>query len=136
MGLLLEVLVHEASTQDRDGARPLLQRVVATIQTVLLVYLDSAYQGELLSWMEQTLGLKAEVIVRCRVGTPTDKPVSRANNAPFPILPRRWVVERTLAWLSRCRRLAKDYEASIEASEAMLWFASLRTLTRRLAGAT
>lgn len=129
--------MHEANIQDRDGARLLLQRVVGTLTTVLLVFFDSAYQGALLDWMIDTLGLKAEVVRRpgntTGARTEADAPLAKANNAPFPILPRRWVVERTFAWLCRYRRLSKDYEAKIEVSEAMLWLASLRTLTRRLA---
>jgi putative transposase len=140
LGLLTELLVHEASVQDRQGARPLLLRVVARIRTILRVFFDSAYQGELLCWMEETLGLVGEVVRAAGQGmegqSETDSPLSMANNASFPILPFRWVVERTLAWLCRYRRLSKDYEASIEVSEAMVWFASLRTLTRRLADAT
>ena len=58
----------------------------------------------------------------------------KANNADFTVLKRRWVVERTFAWLGRYRRLSKDYEGLIEVSEAMIWLASLHLLTRRLAG--
>ena len=137
LGLLTALLVHPASVQDRDGARPLLLRVVASLSTVLLVFFDTAYQGALLGWMSETLGLKGEVVKRpgntTGPWTEADAPLSQANNGPFPILPRRWVVERTFAWLGRYRRLAKDYEARIEVSEAMLWLASLRMLTQRLA---
>lgn len=138
LGLLTAVLVHEASVQDRDGARPLLLRVVASITTVLLVFFDAAYQGALLDWVHETLGLRTEVVKRPRnctgPRTEADGPLPQANNASFPILPRRWVVERTFAWFCRNRRLSKDYEATTEVSEAMLWLASLRALTRRLAG--
>jgi putative transposase len=137
LGLLIAVFVHHASIQDRDGARPLLRRVVALVSTVRLVFFDTAYQGDLLNWMSETLGLKGEVVRRpgntTGPWTPDEAPLSQANNGPFPILPRRWVVERTFAWLGRYRRLAKDYEANLKVSEAMLWLASLRMLTTRLA---
>lgn len=136
-GLLTELIVHKASLQDRDGARPLLERVVACLSTVLKVWFDSAYNGTLLPWMAETLGLQGEIVSHASQGAndASTPPRAQANNASFPILPRRWVVERTFAWLCRYRRLSKDYEACIEVSEAMCWLASLRTLTRRLADA-
>jgi putative transposase len=131
------VHVHEAHIQDRDGAVPLLQQVAAVLHTVLLVFFDSAYAGRLVDWVGEVLGWRVEVVRRPEDGngawSEANAPLRQANNAAFPLLPRRWVVERTFAWLGRYRRLSKDYEALIEVSEAMLWLASLHLLTRRLA---
>lgn len=123
-GHLVALHVHPASIQDRDGAVGLLQIVAAHYPKLLHLFADSAYAGEYLRKALEGLGAWCFEIVR------------RSDEvAGFVVLPRRWVVERTFAWLGRCRRLAKDFEATIESAVAWLLIAHIRLLTRRLARA-
>jgi transposase len=123
-GLLVGAVVHEASVQDRDGASILLASTWRTYPWLRHVFADAAYAGDKLA-----TGL-------ARFGIWTIKIVRRLEaNSGFQLLKRRWVVERTLAWLNRNRRLAKDFEASIESAVAWLLIASIKLLTRRLARA-
>jgi transposase len=123
-GLLVGAIVHEASVQDRDGAAILLASVRRTHPWLRHVFADAAYAGGKLAGALARLGTWTLEIVR-RL---------QASNG-FQLLKRRWVVERTLAWLNRNRRLAKDFEASIESAVAWLLIASIKLLTRRLARA-
>jgi transposase len=98
MGLLLVVLVTAASVQDRDAARPLPWRLRVSYRGIRLCWADAGYAGKLVAWAADVLHLVVE-IVRKRTGQST-----------FEVLPRRWVVERTLAWISKHRRCVRDYE--------------------------
>ncbi len=121
-GLLVGATVHEASVQDRDGAALLLASVVSTHPWLRHVFADAAYSGDKLA------GALA------RLGTWTIEIVRRLEAVGgFQLLKRRWVVERTLAWLNRNRRLAKDFEASVASAVAWILIASVKLLTRRLA---
>lgn len=121
-GLLLAVRVHEANVQDVHGAVPLLERLRIKFPKLRHVFADRIYRGN------QLVG----ALAHC--GPWTIEIVERpAGVKGFQLLPRRWVVERTFAWLGRCRRLAKDFEASIASATAWLLVAHLRLLTRRLA---
>ena len=123
-GLLVAALVHEASIQDRDGAPALLASVRSAFPWLRHVFADGGYAGEK---PRTALG---------RLGRWTIEIVKRADRATgFELLPRRWVVERTLAWLNRNRRLAKDFEASIASALAWIMIASVKLLSRRLARA-
>jgi transposase len=123
MGLLLAVIITTAAVQDRDGARRVLDRLRFTMPSVALVWADGGYAGQLVTWARDRLRVLVE-IVRKPLGIKT-----------FHVLPRRWVVERTFAWMSRCRRLAHDYERRPEHSEAMIKWAMIGLMTRRLAPA-
>lgn len=121
-GLVVAAMVHEASIQDRDGAVPLLASIRSCLPWLRHVFADGAYAGAKLEAALSVLGRWTIEIVR------------RSDAAKgFELLPRRWVVERTLAWLNRNRRLAKDFEASIASATAWLLLASVKLLTRRLA---
>ena len=121
MGLLLMVLVHAASIQDRDGAKSLLVKAKQCFSRLRLIWADAAYSGKLVSWVLTTCSWVLEI-------------VRRSDDVKgFQVLPRRWVVERTFAWLGRYRRLSKDYEALPETSEAMIYAAMSRLMLRRLA---
>lgn len=121
-GLLVAALVHEASVQDRDGAVPLLTSIRSRLPWLRHVFADGAYAGAKL----------ADALAGH--GRWTLEIVKRSDAAQgFELLPRRWVVERTLAWLNRNRRLAKDFEASIASATAWLLLASIKLLMRRLA---
>ncbi|WP_051773293.1 IS5/IS1182 family transposase [Saccharothrix sp. NRRL B-16314] len=120
MGLLLAVLVTPASTQDRVAARSLLRRMRDTAGgRVALVWADGAYTGTLLDWARTTLRLVVEIVQR------PDVPY-------FIVLPRRWVVERTLAWITGHRRRVRDYERLRHHHEAMVRWSMIRITSRRL----
>ena len=120
-GLLLMVMVTAASVQDRDGGARILEQLRFAMPSVALVWADGGYAGRLVAYARQILKVTVD-IVRKKEGQHT-----------FEVLPRRWVVERTLSWISRCRRLAHDYERLPEHSEAMVKWAMIGVMTRRLA---
>jgi transposase len=122
LGHLVGLQVHPADIQDRDGAVGLLAAIRELYPWMRHIFADSAYAGDKLS------GAFA------RLGQWTVQTIKRPETAQgFEVLPRRWVVERTFAWLNRCRRLAKDFEASIASAVAWVLVAHIRLLTRRLA---
>jgi transposase len=121
LGLLLVVLVTAASVQDRDAARPLLWRLRAGYRGIRLCWADAGYAGKLVAWAAELLHLVVQ-IVRKRPGQST-----------FEVLPRRWLVERTLAWISKHRRCVRDYERLPTHHEAMVTWAMIAVMTRRLA---
>jgi transposase len=115
-GLMLQL--HEASVQDRDGAIPLLRASRALLPFIERVFADSAYAGERVANAARII---VEIVRK------------QAGQIGFAVHPRRWVVERFLAWLGRNRRLAKDFEGTIASATAFLYAASVMLLTRRLA---
>src|SRR5438034_1536922 len=123
-GLLLAVRVHEANIQDPHGAVPLLRSLRRAFPRLHHIFADRVYRGEQLR----------NAIADC--GPWTIEIVQRPPGVKgFQLLPRRWVVERTLAWTGRCRRLAKDFEATTASATAWVQLANLRLLSRRLARA-
>ncbi len=124
IGLPVGMIVHPANIQDRDGAPSLLASIRALYPWLRHVFADAGYAGDKLKGALNGLGDWTLEIIK------------RSDAAKgFVLLPRRWVVERTFAWLNRNRRLAKDVEASIESAEAWLYIASVKLMSRRLAGA-
>jgi len=121
LGLLLIVVVSAASVQDRDGAKLICQAVRGLLPRLRLIWADAAYQGPLVDWVKQICGWTLEIVKRA------------AEAKGFVLLKRRWVVERTFAWLGRYRRLSKDYEARPQTSEALIYAASVFLMTARLA---
>lgn len=132
LGMLLVVLIHEANVQDRAGALLLLRRMVEQFPTIRKVWVDGAYNGPALLALAQELDIDIELVKHREEPPPTDGSPAPPAPSGFRVLPRRWVVERTFAWLGRYRRLSKDYEALPETSAAMCWWASLRLLISRL----
>lgn len=121
-GFLIFILVHAADIQDRDGAVDVLAAIRTRFPWLRHVFADGGYAGE---------KLRSALV---GMGKWTIKIIKRSDKAKgFEVLPRRWVVERTFAWLGRCRRLAKDWERSIASSTAWALIASIRMLTRRTA---
>ncbi len=120
MGLLLAVVVHAANIQERDGARYLLTYIADWLPRVHTIVADGGYAGKLVGWVRQTFGWALAVIKR------TDDMVG------FEVLPTRWVVERTFAWLGNYRRLRTDYEGRTEPSEAFVYVAMIHLMLRRL----
>lgn len=121
-GFLIFILVHAADIQDRDGAVDVLAGIRHRFPWLRHVFADGGYAGQKLRDALAAMGKWTVEVIR------------RSDTAKgFHVLPRRWVVERTFAWLGRCRRLAKDWEKSIESSTAWALIASIRMLTRRTA---
>jgi len=120
MGLVLAVLVTTACVQDRDGARLLLQDLKGFCKKLRLVWVDGGYRGELLEWVAERFRFRLEPVLRPQ------------GSKGFILLPRRWVVERTFAWLAQYRRLNKDYERLNSTSEAFIHIAMIRLMIRRL----
>jgi transposase len=121
LGLPVAAVVHPADLQDRDGAPLVLAAARYLYPWLRHVFADGAYNGA-----------KLEAALR-KIGRWTVEVVKRCDAAQgFVVLPRRWVVERTFAWLNRNRRLAKDFEASIQSALAWLFLASVKLLMRRL----
>ena len=124
LGLILKVMVTAGNIQDRDGAKSLLEEIGTqedVVKRLKLIWADGSYRGELISWIEETFGWKLKIVEK-----PKDK-----NG--FQVLPKRWIVERTFAWLVRQRRLSRDYERLPETSEAFIYVAMIRLMLRRLA---
>lgn len=122
IGLMIAAIVHRADIQDRDGAPLLLATLRSAFPWLRHVFADGGYAGEKL---RRALA---------RVGKWTLDIVRRSDAAKgFQPLPQRWIVERTIAWLNRNRRLAKDFEATIESARAWLFIASVKLLSRRIA---
>jgi putative transposase len=123
-GSLLAVLVQPGNLQDVHGAIPLLRIIGRIFPTLRHIFADRVYRGPMLLQAIADLGKwTIEIITRSQ------------NVGTFKAEPRRWVVERTLAWFGRNRRLAKDFEASIASAEAWVLIASIRLLSHRLARA-
>ena len=121
-GLLVAAIVHAADIQDRDGAPALLASVRTLFPWLRHVFADGGYAGP-----------KLETAL-AQIGTWTLEIVKRSDAAKgFELLPRRWVVERTISWLNRNRRLAKDFEATVESAVAWIFIASVKLLSRRVA---
>ncbi len=120
LGHLLEVVVHAANIQDRDGAKLVLEKLSqATKEALKKIWADGAYTGQLIDWVHQHLDAVLDIVQR------------DPNQKGFQVLPRRWVVERTFAWLGRYRRLSKDYEQRTQSSESMIYIASIHTMLKR-----
>lgn len=117
---MLGVFVAAADQTDRDGAKTLLQQCKPRLPRLTKLWADSGYSGKLVDWMQEQLQIDLEIVKR------TD------DLSGFVVLPRRWVVERTFAWLGRYRRLAKDYELRPEHSESMIYVAMTKLMLARL----
>ena len=121
LGLLLSVDVHAASVQDRDGAETLLRRARKRYPFIERIIGDGGYQGpEMTALVARTRAWRLEI-------------VKRSDLHRFVALPKRWIVERTLAWISRNRRLLRDYERHTRKAAAFVRLAMIRIMLRRLA---
>jgi putative transposase len=120
-GLLMAVAVTSADVQDRDGARLLLSRLGGACKKLRLIWVDGGYRGQLLDWVSERFHFRLRVVLRPE------------EQKRFKVLPRRWVVERTFAWLNHHRRLSKDYEGQEASSETMIYIVMIRLMLRRLA---
>jgi putative transposase len=121
IGLPLMLVVHAADIQDRDGLALACKRIRRRFPWLRLLYADAGYQGDVAACAAAQEGLRLEIVKRPR------------DAEGFQLLPKRWLIERTFAWLGRNRRLAKDVEKLIETSTAMIAVATTQLLARKLA---
>jgi transposase len=117
----MEALVHAADIQDRDGGVTLMASLFGLYPFLLKLYADGGYQGpKFQQGLARVCGaVNIEIVKRCDTGK-------------FVVLPKRWIVERTIAWLNRCRRLSKDWECFNRNALAFLRWASIRLMVRKL----
>ncbi|SRR6266446_2152155 len=123
LGLLLAVVVTSAALSDPAGAKLLFKRLGGAGKKLRRIWVDGTSRGHLLDWVLLHCKFVLQPVLRCE------------EQKGFVVLPRRWVVERTFAWLTQCRRLGKDYEVLVQSSEAMIYIAMIRLMLRRLAAA-
>ncbi|WP_333753855.1 transposase [Streptomyces sp. IBSBF 2394] len=121
LGLLLAVMVTAASVTDRDAGRTLLARLHERHWRVTRVWADGGYTGRLIDAARDVLRIALTVVRRSD------------DTSGFTVLPKRWLVERTLAWLMRSRRLARDYEMRTDTSESVIRWSLSMVMSRRLA---
>ena len=115
----MAVVVHSAGIRDRDGAKLVFMRLIGSFPRLKLIWADGGYAGKLIEWAFAFGGWLLEI-------------VKRADDVKgFAVLPRRWVVERTFAWLSRYRRLSKDDEFNTRSREAWVYIAMIHVTVRR-----
>jgi putative transposase len=136
LGLLLKVVVHPASLHDRLGAKLVLGALGAEYPRLRLIWADQGYAGALRQWTREHVGVTLAVIYPWWRNLQRYFPdlLDEMGFQPgFHVLPRRWVVERTFAWLGRSRRLSRDYERLPTSSEALIYLSSMRLLLHRVA---
>ena len=124
LGLIQSVAIQPGNLQERDGAIPLLAAAATGLPTWQKVWADQGYQGRLERWVEEHCPFSLEIV---------DKPARGRQQRGFHVLPKRWIVERTFAWLLRCRRLVRDYEYLPAVSEAVIYLAMIGLMLHRLA---
>jgi transposase len=118
---MLQAIVHAADIQDRDGGAMLMAVLFGLFPFLLTLYADAGYQGQ--AFQTAVAAVLGEVNVEI---------VKRCGQGKFVVLPKRWIVERTIGWLNRCRRLAKDWETYNYKARAFLLLASIRRMVRSL----
>lgn len=123
LGLLLLVVVTSCAVQDRDGAKTVLERLKAcySLPRLRLIWADGGYRGKLIEWVQQKYGWVLEIVLR------------RDSAVGFEVQPKRWIVERTFAWLNNYRRLSKEYEVLEGTSESFIYVAMAHIMVRKLA---
>jgi putative transposase len=139
--MILQVLVDLATIQDSGGGKLLLAPLKGIFPRLELIWADSGYKKEgKCSWVKATLGWEVEMVEhpwsgRLCVWAPKDAVIDweQIRRSGFHVLPHRWIVERTFAWLSTWRRLSKDYEVLPSSEEAWIYIAMIPIMLRRLA---
>jgi len=124
LGLVLAMMITSAATQDRDAAKTLIGSLVKMFGRLQIIWADGGYLGALVQWVKELRPfgkLRLEIVRRCD------------HVKGFKVLPKRWIVERTFGWLSKSRRLCRDYEVRPDHSEAMIRICMIRLMVKRLA---
>jgi putative transposase len=121
LGLIIGLVVHAGSIQDRTGAKAVFIGLLGNFPRLGLIWADGGYRGKLVDWVKAFCGWTLEIVKRSD------------HLKGFSILPKRWIVERTFGWLNFSRRLSKDYEHNCRSSEAMIYIAMIHLMTKRLA---
>jgi putative transposase len=148
-GLLLRVVVHAANLQDREGAKLVLVEMDTRFSRIQRLWADQGYTGPLVTWIKETLGWEVTIVQHAPKSRGRWVPhgdlsdlttvwfsyerLPRAPSGFRGVLPKRWVVERTIAWIGRNRRLSKDYEYRLATSEAWVYLSMVRVMLKRLA---
>jgi putative transposase len=132
LGLVLKVKVHAANISDVAGAKLLLEAGQPRFPRLRHLWADMGYRGETLTWITEHLGWSVEIVKRPRKWGRYPVDVEPPPLPVFTVLPRRWVVERTLAWIGRYRRMSKEYDYLPESSEAWIYAAMSRLMLNRL----
>lgn len=120
LGLMITVVVTTACVQDRDGLKKLLKIFGVHRKKLKKIWVDGGYRGEIIEWVKSRFRYALEVVLRSD------------DRKGFVLLPKRWIVERTFAWINNHRRLSKDYERYPKTSETMIQIAMIRLMLRRL----
>lgn len=120
LGLVMAVLVTTADVSDPAGARLLLLWLGGACKKLRLIWVYGAYRGTLLDWVAHRFKFRLQPVLRSD------------DQKGLVLLPKRWIGERTFAWLGRCRRLSKDYEELTQTSETFIYLAMIRLMTKRL----
>ena len=120
LGLLIMALVSSASLPDRDGGRQVFAATAGTLPRLRRVWADQSYAGMLVEWVQLVFAFVLDIVRRPK------------QQQGFQVLPKRWIVERSLGWFNRYRRLSKDYERRTDVSEGMVYLASIRRMLRWL----
>lgn len=115
---MIKSFVTAANLEDRQGLYGILDKWKNKGRRLKIIWVDAGYRGEHARWYAKQYGIDLEVVKR--------------TDTSFKILPRRWVVERTFAWLNKFRRLSKDYEYRLKTSESMIYACMLRLMVKRL----
>ncbi|MEO8391803.1 MAG: transposase, partial [Chloroflexota bacterium] len=139
-GLLMYVVVSPANVQDTLGAQVLLEQAVPSLPRLKHIWVDNGYRGAFIPSVKRQFGITIEVVHHAWKELTARRWIQIDQELPpvavpkgFQVLPRRWVVERTFAWLGMFRRLSKDYEFLLETSEAMVYLAMIQIILKRLA---
>lgn len=116
-GLIVNAVVHSASIQDREGAKLLLNRSKNLLESIEKIFVDGGYAGKLIAWVKEKYNIVLEV-------------VRRNELHKFVVLPKRWIIERTNAWISKARRLTKEYEKKTRNQESMIYIRMIQLMLR------
>ena len=117
------MVVHSAGIQDRDGAKLVIGQLKKLKLRLKIIWADQGYAGQLVEWVEKILGIRLDIVKR----NLKDK-----RQSGFEPIPKRWIVERTFAWLCNYRRLSKNYECREDTAEAFIRLAMIHIMVRRL----
>jgi len=121
-GFMLRTLVHAADISDSEGAAWLVMHHRHAFPRLARIRVDNGYKASFRTWMAEQTPWKVDIL---------EKP---SDQKGFAVIPKRWVVERTLAWIGRCRQLSKEYDRNPESTETWMYLASVHLLLRRLSG--